>query len=119
MEDCIFCRIARGEIPASVVYDDEDFAAFDDISPQAPVHVLVVPKRHYAGLRDDVPAELFGRMCAVVEKVAEIKGVADSGFRVIVNSGPDAGQSVPHLHVHVLGGARMSEGMVRLESEEA
>lgn len=115
--DDIFCRIARGEIPASIVYSDDEFVAFDDIAPQAPVHVLIIPRAHYAGLRDGAPPDLFGRMCTVVEKVAEIKGVAETGFRVIVNSGPDAGQTVPHLHVHVLGGAKMSEGMVRLDSE--
>lgn len=115
MDDCIFCRIARGEIDAKVVYSDDEFVAFDDMMPQAPVHTLVIPREHYRDLNDDVPCELMGRLCAVVGKVAEAKGVAGSGYRVIVNNGPEAGQTVSHLHVHILGGARMGHGMVNLE----
>jgi histidine triad (HIT) family protein len=115
MEDCIFCRIGRGEIPACVVWQDDEFVAFDDIAPQAPVHVLIIPRAHYEHVGDDVPAEVLGRLCSVVPKVAALKGVAESGYRTIMNTGPDAGQTVPHLHVHVLGGMRMGEGMVRRE----
>ncbi len=115
MDGCIFCKIACGEIPASIAYSDGEFVAFDDIAPQAPVHVLVIPRRHYRDLRDGVPADLLGRLCAVVGRVAEIKGVAESGYRVIANNGADAGQEVDHLHVHVLGGGRMSPGIVSFE----
>jgi len=114
MPSCIFCMIAAGEVPASVVYEDETVVAFRDLSPQAPVHVLVVPRAHYSGLDDEVPAETLAAMLAAARHVAEATGVAHSGYRVIVNTGPDAGQTVPHLHLHVLGGAAMSEGMVRL-----
>lgn len=116
MDDCIFCRIARGEMDAKVVYSDDEFVAFDDIMPQAPVHTLVIPREHYRDMNDDVPSELMGRLCGVVGKVAEAKGVAGSGYRVIVNNGTEAGQTVRHLHVHILGGARMGHGMVNLES---
>jgi histidine triad (HIT) family protein len=100
---------------ARIVYADDEFVAFDDIVPQAPVHTLVVPREHFRNLSDGVPADLMGRLCEVVAKVAELKGVASDGYRVIVNNGSDACQTVGHLHVHVLGGARMSHGMVSLQ----
>ena len=112
MDDCIFCKIAAGDIPASFVYEDEHVVAFDDITPQAPVHTLVIPRRHYTSLQDEVPLEVLAAVFTAVRTVAGIKGVASSGYRVIVNCGPDANQTVPHLHVHVLGGRPMSHGMV-------
>lgn len=115
MTDCIFCMVARGEIPASVVLEDELVLAFDDIAPQAPVHTLIIPKQHYGHMGDEVPAEVRDAVFAMVPRVAEAKGVAESGYRTIVNTGPDAQQSVHHLHVHVLGGARMAAGMVEFE----
>jgi len=114
MDDCIFCRIAAGDIPADVVYSDDTVVAFRDLSPQAPVHVLIVPRAHYAGLGDGVPAGVLSALLAAAPRVAEATGVAASGYRCIVNTGPDAGQTVSHLHLHVIGGAAMSEGMVRL-----
>lgn len=110
----IFCMIVRGEVPATIVYQDETVVAFKDVNPQAPVHVVVVPREHYSGLADDVPAEVLGALLAAAPRVAEATGIADTGYRTIVNTGSDAGQSVPHLHLHVLGGAPMSEGLVRL-----
>lgn len=115
MEDCVFCKIARGEIPATFVYEDEHVVAFDDLSPQAPVHTLVVPRTHHTDLGDDVPAELMAAIFCAVPRVAAVKGVDESGFRVIVNAGPDANQTVPHLHVHVLGGRPMGHGMVQFQ----
>jgi histidine triad (HIT) family protein len=112
MDDCIFCKVASGEIPATFIYEDAHVVAFDDISPQAPVHTLVVPRVHYLNLNDPIPAEVLGAVFGAVSKVAEIKGVAASGYRVIVNNGPDANQTVQHLHVHVLGGRAMGHGMV-------
>ena len=109
-EDCLFCKIIAGAIPCKKVYEDDDVLAFDDISPMMPVHTLVVPKEHYDNLADDVPAEVLGRVFSAVAKVAEIKGVAESGFRIVSNAGSDARQSVQHLHVHVLGGALMNDG---------
>lgn len=112
MEDCIFCKIARGEIPSIFVYQDEHVVAFDDLSPQAPVHTLVIPRTHHQTLADEVTDELMAAVFAAVPKVAELKGISESGYRVIVNSGPDANQTVQHLHVHVLGGRSMAHGMV-------
>jgi histidine triad (HIT) family protein len=115
MEDCVFCRIVRGEIPAKVVLENDEILAFDDITPQGPVHTLIIPKVHYASLQDDVPPKELAELFGAVKAVAQLKGVADSGYRVIVNNGPDSKQSVGHLHVHVIGGARMSHGMVVFE----
>lgn len=112
MDDCIFCKIANGEIESSVFYETDDLAAFDDLNPQMPVHCLIVPKGHYANLADGVPAELFGKLFEAVPVVAHIKGIDESGYRVIINTGSDAGQTVHHLHIHVLGGASMGEGMI-------
>lgn len=117
MDDCIFCMVAKGEIPAQVVYEDDQVIAFDDIAPQAPVHSLVVPRRHFANLGDDVPPETLAAVFGAVSKVAEVKGVAETGYRVIVNNGPDANQTVAHLHVHVLGGRAMSHHMVAFADE--
>ncbi|GAV31073.1 diadenosine tetraphosphate (Ap4A) hydrolase and other HIT family hydrolases [Coriobacteriaceae bacterium EMTCatB1] len=115
MSECVFCMIARGEIPAKVVYEDDQVLAFDDIAPQAPVHTLIIPKEHFDRMGPDVPAEVISALFTAVPKVAEAKGVAESGYRVIVNNGPDAMQTVGHLHVHVIGGKRMSHGMVHFE----
>lgn len=117
MEECIFCKIVAGEIPAARVYEDDEVVAFDDLSPQAPVHTLIIPKRHYSNMGDDVPDEVMGRVFGVVPEIARIKGVDVSGYRVIVNSGPDANQTVGHLHVHVMGGRHMSHGMVIFEGD--
>lgn len=113
MDDCIFCMIGRGEIPATVVWESDELLAFDDIAPQAPVHTLLIPRAHHRSLAG-APTELLGDLMAAVARVAEIKGVAQSGYRTIINSGADAGQTVAHLHVHILGGCAMSEGMVSL-----
>ena len=110
MADCIFCKIVAGEDPASVVYEDYMATAFDDLSPMMPVHTLIIPKEHHANIGDDVPDELMGHLFNTVKKVAQIKGIAENGYRVIVNTGDDAQQSVHHLHVHVLGGAPMNSG---------
>ena len=112
MEDCIFCKIANGEIDGDVVYEDELVTAFRDLSPQAPVHVLVVPKKHYDSLIDNIPAETLEAMVSAVAKVAESEGIAKSGFRCITNTGKDAGQTVHHVHIHVLGGKDLGEGLL-------
>lgn len=112
MSDCIFCKIANHQIPTSLVYEDELVAAFEDLNPQAPVHVLVVPKEHYANIVDDVPAQTLAAMARAVDEVAKAKGIREEGFRVIANTGDAAGQTVHHLHWHVLGGTSMGEGLV-------
>lgn len=115
---CIFCMIASGEIPSNKIFENEHVLAFHDVSPQAPVHALIIPKRHYASVVDDVPVELLGEVFAAVEHVADTLGIKDKGFRTIVNTGVDGGQTVFHLHVHVLGGAPMGERMVHLAAGE-
>lgn len=112
MSDCIFCKIANHEIESNYVYEDDLVAAFRDMNPQAPVHVLVVPKQHYENIVDDVPAQTLAAMAHAVDEVARAEGIRESGFRVIANTGDDAGQTVHHLHWHVLGGASMGEGLV-------
>ena len=108
-DDCLFCRIIRGEIPADVVAEAESWLAFRDIQPQAPVHVLVIPRRHVDSV-DSLDAEdgdLAGELMLAAAEVARIEGIAESGFRAVTNVGERAGQSVFHLHIHVLGGRRM------------
>ena len=109
MNDCIFCRIVRGESPANIVYQDEDVTAFRDLHPQAPVHILIVPNRHVAGVAqvEQKEAALLGKLFVVARRLAEQEGIA-AGYRLVVNNGPQAGQSVFHLHVHLLGGRQFS-----------
>ncbi len=105
MNECIFCRIVRGEAPARIVYQDEAVTAFHDLNPQAPVHVLIVPNRHISGVAQVEPEDepMLGRLFTVARRVAEEMGV-DRGYRLVVNNGRPAGQSVFHLHLHLLGG---------------
>lgn len=109
MSDCIFCRIVRREIPAKVVFEDTQTLAFDDIHPQAPIHTLVIPKRHLASLAETGPddAPMLGHLLRIGNQIARDKGVADSGFRFVINTGAHGGQTVFHLHIHVLGGRPM------------
>lgn len=102
-EDCLFCRIVRGEIPAEEVFSTDKIFAFRDISPVAPVHILVIPKAHIASLDDLENAELGGNILLAAAEVARREGIAETGYRLVINSGQDAGQSVDHLHAHVLG----------------
>ncbi|MCL2882708.1 MAG: histidine triad nucleotide-binding protein [Coriobacteriia bacterium] len=111
MQDCLFCKIAAGEIGGPHVYEDEMVVAFDDISPQAPVHTLIIPKQHCANLNDEPDVALLGHILQVAHEVARIKGIDQSGYRVVQNNGPDAGQTVFHLHFHVIGGKELSLGM--------
>ncbi len=110
MSDCLFCKIGSGQIPAKVVMQDDEVLAFDDVNPQAPVHVLVIPKRHVADLNDaDVGDQaLLGRLLEATTLVARKKGIAEAGYRVVANTGQDGGQTVFHLHLHVLGGRHMA-----------
>lgn len=106
MESCIFCRVAGGAIPTPFVYEDGDAVAFRDIQPQAPVHLLVVPRRHVASLREAGDEALLGRLLAAARQAAAQAGLEQ--YRIVINTGADAGQSVFHLHLHVLGGRRMA-----------
>ncbi len=107
---CLFCKIAAKQIPSKILFEDDDLLAFHDINPAAPTHVLVIPKQHLQSLHDGKPehAALFGKLLLAASRAAELTGVAQSGYRVVANTGPDAGQSVFHLHVHVLGGRSMA-----------
>lgn len=113
MEDCIFCKIAHGEIPSSKVYEDDQVVAFNDLNPQAPVHVLIIPKVHYAGMNDagEMPEALLAGLLRAAAKVAHQLGLDKTGYRIVSNCGADACQSVQHLHIHLLGGAKLSEKM--------
>ena len=108
--DCLFCKIIAGEIPCTKVYEDEKVFAFRDINPQAPVHVLIVPKKHMRNILE-CDAETAAALTGAVGKIARQEGVDASGFRILSNCGKDGCQSVEHLHVHLLGGAQLSEKM--------
>jgi histidine triad (HIT) family protein len=109
IDTCIFCKLAKGQVRAEIILQDDKIIAFRDIHPQAPAHALVVPRRHITALWDtdheDEP--LLGRILTACNEVAQELGISDSGYRVVVNSGPDAGQSVDHLHFHVMGGREL------------
>ena len=111
MEDCIFCKIVDKSIPANIVYEDDDAVAFHDVSPQAPIHVLIVPKKHFDNITqlDTATAQHLFSHC--VQTVAKMLNLAD-GFRLIVNTGKIAGQSVPHLHIHILAGKILGENLL-------
>jgi len=107
--DCLFCKIVEGTIPSTKVYEDEYVYAFKDIQPQAPVHLLVIPKKHIASLNEAEPgdAELLGRVALAAQRAAKEAGLGDSGYRVLTNVGKDGGQVVFHIHFHVLGGEKL------------
>ncbi|MFN8537549.1 MAG: histidine triad nucleotide-binding protein [Thermomicrobiales bacterium] len=105
---CIFCKIARHEIPTAPVYDADGIVAFRDINPQAPTHILVIPEHHYPSLNEaSADPELLGRLLAVAQLVAVQEGLDQRGYRAVINTGADAGQSVGHLHIHLLGGRQL------------
>ena len=103
-QDCLFCRIVAGEIPCTKVYEDEEVLAFRDINPQAPTHVLVIPKAHVGNIASMPSGDVLGPVFAAAAKVACQEGIDKSGYRLVFNVGADAGETVPHLHLHVLGG---------------
>jgi histidine triad (HIT) family protein len=109
-EQCIFCRIVAGEVPADVVYQDEDFLAFRDIMPEAPTHVLIISKTHITSVAEltDGQQELAGRLIIIAKNLAQKEGIAGKGYRLAINCGPEGGQVVPHLHLHLLGGRQMA-----------
>ena len=109
--DCVFCKIAAGTIPADVVYKDEELIAFRDIHPMAPVHDVLIPRKHIESVNNLSTSDqsLAGRMLLAAGKVAKKEGIAESGYRLTINCGPDGTQVVPHLHLHILGGRLLSE----------
>ena len=108
--DCIFCKIANGEIKTEFIYEDEKIAAFKDLEPQAPTHVLIVPKKHIESLNDLTleNQELMGHMMIKVREIAKKLGIDESGYRLVINTGKDGGQTVNHLHIHLLGNRKLN-----------
>jgi len=108
--DCVFCKIADGSIPADLVYSDDDFLAFRDIHPMAPVHDVLIPKKHIPSLNGLSSSDqaLAGKLLLIAKKVADKEGIAESGYRLAINCGHDGTQAVPHLHLHILGGRLLS-----------
>ncbi|MBC8357329.1 MAG: histidine triad nucleotide-binding protein [Candidatus Aminicenantes bacterium] len=109
MENCLFCKIIHGEIPAKKVFEDEKIIAFDDINPQAPIHILIIPKEHFASL-NEIPEEkkdVLSHVLLKARQIAREKGVAKSGYRIVLNTARDSGQEVFHIHFHLLGGRKM------------
>ena len=110
MEDCIFCKIINKEIPASIVYEDERMIAFDDINPQAPVHVLLIPKEHYPSL-NEIPEDkkdVLSHLILKAREIAQEKEIGERGYRIVLNTARESGQDVLHIHFHLLGGRQMS-----------
>ncbi len=109
--DCIFCQIVAGKLPSEILYQDEEVIAFHDIRPLAPTHVLIIPKKHIPSLAELTDAEmsLIGHMAKVANQLAKQAGVAEGGYRLVISSGEQGGQIVPHLHMHLLGGRRLSD----------
>jgi len=108
--DCPFCRIVRKELPAKVLFENDRILAFEDIRPKAPVHVLVIPKNHFASLNEapDGAEPLLGEILLRAREIAREKGIGESGYRIVLNTAPDSGQEVYHIHFHILGGRRMA-----------
>jgi histidine triad (HIT) family protein len=108
--DCIFCKISQKELPATIVYEDDKVLAFDDLHPRAPIHKLIIPRQHIATLNDLKPehAELVGQLYLVAQKLAKQAGIAEEGYRVVMNCNAGAGQAVFHIHLHLLGGRALS-----------
>lgn len=113
-ENCTFCKIIKGEIPSSKVYEDEEILAFNDINPATPIHILVIPKKHIQSLAtmNDGEEKIISKIYKVINEIAEKQGFKEKGYRVIVNCGKDAGQEVDHLHFHVLAGTKMGDKIV-------
>lgn len=109
MSDCLFCKIVAKKVPATIIYEDSDTVAFEDINPQAPVHTLIIPKKHISTALDITDAEnaLIGHLFQVAGRIASEKGIADGGFRLVVNTNAGAGQTVFHIHLHLIGGRQM------------
>lgn len=108
MSDCLFCKMVAGDITPSIVFEDDDILAFNDIQPQAPIHILIIPKRHIATLNDADDAILLGKLMQTAAQLAKNLGVAETGYRTVVNCNPQGGQAVYHLHIHLLAGRQMT-----------
>jgi histidine triad (HIT) family protein len=122
MNDCLFCRIAKKEVPSQIVYEDERVIAFRDLYPVAPIHVLIVPKHHTENVLGLIASERAGDdMQAIgkaIEKIADLEGVNERGFRLIVNTGKEGGQSIGHTHIHLIGGKTLGHGLIGTKAEK-
>ena len=114
MEDCIFCKIIKGEIPSEKVYEDEEILAFKDIHPAAPIHILVIPKKHIATLMNVTPEDsnIMAKILESIQKIVKQLDIEENGFRLIANCGPDSGQEVMHIHFHLLAGRKMGPKII-------
>ena len=110
-EECLFCRIVAGEIPSDIIHQDKEFLAFRDINPQAPKHVIIIPKAHIASLAEltDQQQGLIGRLIILARDLAKKEGIAERGYRLAINYGPEGGQVIPHLHLHLIGGRKLND----------
>ncbi|KOF57013.1 MULTISPECIES: histidine triad nucleotide-binding protein [Clostridium] len=110
MDDCVFCKIVKGEIPSNKVYEDDKIISFKDLNPEAPVHVLIIPKKHISSLNDvnDEDAEIIAHIFKTVPKLVKELGIDEAGYRIVSNCGENGGQSVPHVHFHLLGGRSLN-----------
>ncbi len=110
MTDCLFCKIRDGEIPADIIYQDDDVMAFNDVNPQAPTHLLIIPKKHLSTVNDVEPTDelMMGKLFSAAKKIAAEKGISDDGYRLVVNTNEQAGQTVFHIHMHFLAGRNMA-----------
>jgi len=107
--ECVFCKIVKKELPSDILYEDERFLVFKDINPKAPIHVLIIPKKHIPSLAEveEADKEIIGEMFLLAKKIAKEQGIADRGYRLIFNVGKEAGQTIPHLHLHLMGGKKL------------
>lgn len=110
MTDCLFCKIRDGEIPAETVYENDDILAFKDVNPHAPTHILIVPRKHISTINDlqDSDAAIMGKMMLAAQDIASAEGLAEAGYRLVINTNADAGQTVFHIHMHLMGGRNMA-----------
>ena len=111
--ECIFCQIVAGKVPSEILYQDEEIIAFRDINPQAPIHLVIIPKRHIPSLAhlSEADSPLIGRMVNAANELAKREGISESGYRLAISCGEEGGQLVPHLHMHLLGGRRLSDAL--------
>ena len=111
--DCIFCQIVAGEAPSEIIYQDEEVIAFPDINPQAPIHLIIIPKKHIPSLThlSEPEARLMGHMVSIANQLAKREGISESGYRLVINCGKQGGQLVPHLHMHLLGGQKLPDAL--------
>jgi len=120
MKDCVFCKIVNKEIPADILYEDDLIIAFPVMHPIVPVHILLIPKKHIASVNDLTEKEedekMMGRLVVVARKIAQENGIAEDGYKLLIRTGKNGGQEIPHIHLHLLGGGKMKEGIKLMDN---